>query len=355
MAHVRYHGRRAASLENDAVRITVLEGGGHIAEVLDKKTGVNPLWMPPWPSIEPGAYDPDDHPAYGSGADASLLAGIMGHNLCLDIFGGPSADEAKAGLPAHGETSTAAFEIQRTDDQLVLSATLPLSGLFVERELVLVDAGRAGGGLIRVRERVDNMGATDRPVGWTQHVTLGPPFLQPGQTELRVSATQSRVYEGTFGPADYLAAGADFNWPDAPLAGGGTTDLRLVDARKPASGYTAHLMDPRHEHASFLAYTPALGLAFGYVWRRADFPWMGMWDEHHSRSQPPWNGAVLTRGMEFGVSPFPESRREMIERGQLFETPVFRWIPAGARVAVEYWIVTRPAAAVPETLGWPGQ
>ena len=80
-----------------------------------------------------------------------------------------------------------------------------------------------------------------------------------------------------------------------------------------------------------------------------------MWEEHHSRSQPPWNGAVLTRGMEFGVSPFPESRREMIERGRLFDTPGFRWIPAGARVAVEYWIVTRPAAAVPETLGWPGQ
>ena len=153
----------------------------------------------------------------------------MGHNLCLDIFGGPSADEAKAGLPAHGETSTAAFDIERTDDQLVLSATLPLSGLFVEREIALVDAGRAGGGLIRVRERVDNMGATDRPVGWTQHVTLGPPFLQPGQTQLRVSATQSRVYEGTFGPADYLAAGADFSWPQAPLAAGGTADLRLVD------------------------------------------------------------------------------------------------------------------------------
>ena len=112
-------------------------------------------------------------------------------------------------------------------------------------------------------------------------------------------------------------------------------------------------MDPRHEHASFLAYTPALGLAFGYVWRRADFPWMGIWEENASRSHAPWNGATLTRGMEFGVSPFPESRREMIERGRLFGAPTFRWIPAAARVSVEYWIVARAADAVPETLEWP--
>lgn len=354
MAHVRYHGRRAAALENDAVRITVLEGGGHIAEVLDKATGVNPLWTPPWPSIEPAAYDPENHPLYGPGADASLLAGIMGHNLCLDIFGGPSADEAAAGLPVHGEASTAVFEIQGDGTTLAMNAALPFSSLQVEREISLVDAGGAGG-LIRVREAVQNVGATDRPVGWTQHVTLGPPFLQPGRTELRATATKSRVYEGTFGPADYLVAGADFSWPEAPKAGGGVADLRHVGAAKPASAYTAHLLDPARDHASFIAFTPGLGLAFGYLWRRADFPWMGMWEEHHSRTQPPWNGASITRGMEFGVSPFPESRREMIERSRLFDTPAFRWIPAGARVAVEYWIVTRPAAEIPETLGWPGE
>ena len=35
---------------------------------------------------------------YGTGSDARLLAGIMGHNLCLDIFGPPSDEEAQAGL-----------------------------------------------------------------------------------------------------------------------------------------------------------------------------------------------------------------------------------------------------------------
>jgi hypothetical protein len=41
-----------------------------------------------------------------------LLAGLMGHNLCLDIFGGPSDEEAAAGLSVHGEASVAPYEIE---------------------------------------------------------------------------------------------------------------------------------------------------------------------------------------------------------------------------------------------------
>jgi hypothetical protein len=355
MSIARYHGRRAATIENDTVRVTVLEGGGHIAEVLDKRTGANPLWTPNWPSIEPGAYDPADHAEYGTGVDASLLAGIMGHNLCLDIFGGPSAEEAAAGLPVHGEASTARFDIQKTAGTLSTRALLTLANLEVEREIALVELGRAGAAAVRVRETVHNLSASDRPVGWTEHVTLGPPFLEPGRTEFRASATRSQVVAGTFGPADYLLSGAEFDWPLAPRADGGTADLRVCNDARSSSAYTAHLMDPRSDRAFFVAFSPEYRLAFGYVWRRVDFPWLGIWEENGSRQQPPWNGVALTRGMEFGVSPFPESRREMIDRGRLFGVPTFRWIPAASRVSVEYWILSLGADVIPETLDRPGR
>ena len=87
-----YRGRRAATIANDHLNVTVLEEGGHIAEILDTRTGINPLWTPSWRSVEPSAYDGAAHPEFGSGADAKLLAGIMGHNLCLDMFGGPSSE-----------------------------------------------------------------------------------------------------------------------------------------------------------------------------------------------------------------------------------------------------------------------
>ena len=82
-----YRGRRAAAIENQFLRVTVLQEGGHIAEILDKETGINPLWTPPWRAIEPSAYGPDVYAEYGAGVEGKLLAGIMGHNLCLDIFG----------------------------------------------------------------------------------------------------------------------------------------------------------------------------------------------------------------------------------------------------------------------------
>jgi len=187
---------------------------------------------------------------------------------------------------------------------------------------------------------VENTSACDRPIGWTQHVTLGPPFLKKGVTQFHASATRSRVYEGTFGAADYLAPGADFTWPLAPDAAGGTIDLTVFTARPQSSAFTTHLMDPTREQAYFAAFTPDLKLAMAYVWQTSDFPWLGIWEENLSRPSAPWNGASITRGMEFGVSPFPETRRQMIDRGRLFDTPTFRWIPAKSRVEVEYRAVT---------------
>ena len=54
--------------------------------------------------------------------------------------------------------------------------------------------------------------------------------------------------------------------------------------------------------------------------------------------------------MEFGVSPMPESRRQMIDRGKLFGVPAYRWLPAKARLEVEYCAVMARADAIPETL-----
>ena len=339
-----YQGRRAVSIENAQLRATVLAEGGHIAEVLDKHTGINPLWTPPWESIEPSAFDPSQHASYGGAAEGRLLAGIMGHNLCLDIFGGPSPEEAAAGLGAHGEASVVAYAMEANGSTLIAHCELPQAGLAVTRNVEL------RGPAVAIRETVTNRTMCDRAVGWTQHVTLGPPFLKRGVTEFRASAKQSKVFEGTFGRADYLAPGATFEWPFAPTASGGAVDLRRYTDASMSSAYTAHLMDASRADAFFVAFDPEPQLAFGYVWRRADFPWMGIWEENCSRAGSPWNNRVVTRGMEFGVSPFPESRREMIERGRMFDTPTFRWIPAGTAVTTEYRIVMLHTSRVPEVI-----
>lgn len=339
-----FRGRRSRSIETPDLRVTVLEEGGHIAEILDKQSGVNPLWTPPWRSIEPSTYHPRAHPEYGDGAESKLLAGTMGHNLCLDLFGGPSEAEAAAGITVHGECSVVAYEIESEGSALVCRATAPVAGLRFERRLSIDRR------VVLIAETVENLTAVDRPIAWTQHVTLGPPFLAPGSTEFRATATRSKTFERDFaGGKGRLEIGAEFDWPYAPLIGGGAADLRVYPAAPVSAGYTTHLMDPGREQAWFVAFSPESKLAFGYTWKRADFPWLGIWDENRSREQPPWNGATLTRGMEFGVSPMPESRREMIERGSLFGQPAYRWIEAKQTLGVEYRAFVAPAESIPES------
>src|SRR5207247_941474 len=143
---------------------------------------------------------------------------------------------------------------------------------------------------VRIREAVENISDVDRPIAWTQHVTLGPPFLEKGTTQFRTTATRSKVFEEEFGRAAYLETGAEFNWPMAPRSGDGVADLRVFNNDSNSSAYTAHLMDRRHKHAFFIAFSPEFHLAFSYIWKRSDFPWMGIWEENHSRSEAPWNG-----------------------------------------------------------------
>ena len=347
MTKAIFKGRRAFCLENDTLRLTILEEGGHIAEVFDKRAGLSPLWVPHWTSVEPSEFSPEQHRHFGTGLDAKLLAGIMGHNLCLDLFGVPSQEEALGGLTVHGEASVDRYDTTESSGELRQRLRLPLAQLKFSRSIQL------HGQQVRIHEVVENLGATDRPLGWTQHVTLGPPFLDPAATQFRASFSRSMVSESDPGSNAYLKPGSEFTWPIAPRSDGGQSDMRQMHLTSPASGYTAHVGDPRREHAYFVAFSPQFRLAFGYIWKRRNFPWLGIWEENCSRQASPWDGRTITRGMEFGVSPFPETRREMVERNRLLDTPTYKWIPARGRLEAEYWILSQVADSIPESLSWP--
>ena len=343
MAQVFFANRRSHSIENEHLRVVVTEEGGHIAAIVDKASGINPLWSPPWPSIEPSSYDAAKHPEYGNDAESRLLSGILGHNLCLDLFGGPSSEEAAAGMTVHGEGSIAPYRTVESSDSLTQSVTLNSCGLTFERVVRLA----AGSRTIGITETVENLSACDRPVAWTQHVTLGPPFVEKGRTRFETTATKSKVIESDFtGGKGYMKIGAEFNWPMVPLEGGGSEDMRVYTSREVSGAFSTHLMDPSREHAWFVAWNPSAQLALAYIWRQSDFPWLGIWEENYSRESPPWNGKTLTRGMEFGVSPFPESRRAMIDRGGLFGVPGYRWIPARSKVQASYRAMLIPAESI---------
>ena len=324
-----YRNRRVARIENDKLIVTVSVEGGHIAEIVEKKTGINPLWTPPWPSIEPSTHSAATHPEYGNDWESKLLSGILGHNLCLDIFGPPSPAEYAAGVTVHGESSVVPYEITTAGAGMIAKAHLPIAQLDFEREIHL------DGDTVRIHETVTNLLGIDRPLAWTQHVTLGPPFLEPAITTLDFNAPQSMVFPGDFTDQPYKA-GAKFVWPHAPNKDGSTTDLRIQSTAGRSAGVTCHVVDPSSAEGSFQAFHSPTRLLFGYTWQRADFPWISLWEENRSRTFPPWNGNAVTRGVEFGVSPFAEGRRGMVERGLLLGVPTFRWLGARESLTVRY-------------------
>lgn len=346
MPTISFHNRAAVSIENHWLRVTVLREGGHIAEIRDKALDINPLWAPPWTTMEPSAHPIRDAPTFGQGPDAKLLAGIMGHNVCLDLFGATSGEEFREGIPTHGEVSVEPYTITETPRSLTARVELPLAQLRFERVITLDERN------VHIRETVDNFRADDRPIAWTQHVTFGPPFLSPS-THFQASVDRSLVSATDPGQDAYLLANAEFRWPFVPRREGGTSDLRQIHPTAPASAYTVHLTSPS-PHAFFTAYSAEHQFALSYLWHRDDFPWLGIWEENCSRTITPWDARTLARGLEFGVSPFPETCREMISRPPLFGAPMYKWLPAKGSLSAEYWITTQIVESEPGPSHWPG-
>ncbi len=339
ISRVSYRRRAAWELDNDVLRVTLLAGGGHIARVvLHGREEVNPLWQTPWPTYEPWAVTPRIEKQYGS----RLLAGIAGHNLCLGWFGDPSAEETRAGMGCHGEAPVARWRrvsqrVARNRLQLVLACDLPAAQMRVTRTLTMLPDECN----VRVCDTVQNMSRRDLPYTLCQHVTIGPPFLDPGVTVVDMPATTGHTFPGVFSVRQRLKADASFAWPRGPGAKGGAVDLRRLGTRA-SSDFSAQLIDPRREHAWVSALNPKLGLMLAYVWRREDYPWVGNWEENRARRSAPWNGRTLARGLEFANTPFPVSLRAAVDRGTFQGQKTFRWLPARCKLSTECMMLLLP-------------
>src|SRR4051794_25763968 len=158
-----FHGRRAWVLENGVMRVSVLAGGGHIAEVRllsdDPLKNVNPMRVPHYPTIEPFEYNDAKHnELYGNDPHRWLSSGYMGHLLCFPEYGPPSKEEVEAGLGNHGEAPIVEWRQIRVDNNaegvtLHYGAELPKTQFRVRRAVTL----RNGVRVVRVQEWVENL------------------------------------------------------------------------------------------------------------------------------------------------------------------------------------------------------
>ncbi|MEW5979618.1 MAG: hypothetical protein AB1898_27790 [Acidobacteriota bacterium] len=339
---ITWQGREAYAVTNDLIRLLLLRGGGHIAEFrFTTQSGmptVNPLWVPPWKTIEPSRYRQKAHTRmYGPLRDGKLLSGLAGHSLCLDYFGPPSDEEAAAGLSLHGEAPISMWREcgmnpGRVASSLFLGVDLPVAQLRFSRQIQLLP----GESVAYITETITNLRKADHFFHWTQHVTLGTPFLSGHQSYTVVSATRGRTDASYDEGKSLLASGRNFRWPLAPAAEGGTVDLSRPLAQRGRGFVVALQLDPRRTIEFVAAVNVRHGLMFGYCFRRDAFPWCAVWDENQAIAAPPWKRKTQAHAFEFGASPFPLPRRDAFALGPLFGTPTLAYIPASGRITVRY-------------------
>jgi len=347
-----WRGRKAYSLGNSVVRLTTLTGGGHIAEFqLEDSPTVSPLWVPPWRTIEPHQYQEKRHKRdYGTITEGKLLSGLAGHNICLDYFGSPSVEEAKLGLSQHGEApwsrwSEKNISRSRQHAALELSVRLPVSGLRFSREIEL----RKGESVAYFKEIVRNEKKADHFFHWTQHITLGLPFLSPDEALVSIPGTRGITYPHGYDEGRaLLSSNEEFHWPNAPLLEGGDVDLTRPFLRQGLGFVVAVLLEKKRDVGFVAAVNPKLGLLIAYCFKRRDFPWVAIWEENLGIAAPPWKQRTRARGLEFSTTPLPVLRRDTFLSGRLFDEPTLSCVPAMGRKTVHYLALL---AKVPKDFG----
>lgn len=295
-------GRPAVVLGNDKVELSVLVRGATLARLIMRDS--EPI--SPYP--------------------------LMGHFLCLDGFGDPSEQERAAGMPFHGEASRQTFEVISTRNSgsvgsLTMGASLPLAQERITRTFEVVD----GENVVYVTSDLESLVAIDRPIMWTEHVTLGPPFLERARVVVDMPATNCRVRRAVAEDPipGRLIPLRDFKWPIAPGNDGGQVDLRPEPVDAVSLDRATCQMDPQRRLAFVTALHLEKRILFGYIFRREDYPWLMNWMNYTGNE-------TAARGIEFSMQAFDGPRRDIVELNTLFGIPAFRWLSAKSKIQTRF-------------------
>lgn len=346
-----WKNRRAYRLSNGSIDLTVLLGGGHIADFRLTGSPLNTLWEAPWVTIDPHTFSPAEHAAtYGDGPAGKFLSGYTGHALVLGYFGMPSPEDEARGLPLHGEAASAEWTIVAAEEReetasLDLEVELPVHHLYARRKITL----HANALTAVIEETVVNRSGAENVLQWVQHAAFGEPFCTRADSSVFVPVSCAITWPLGYEGHELLPNDTEFNWPTAPTANRGQADL-TIPFQQDGTGFIASLLIPAERSDGYVAIQNRRhGLVAGYSFERQRFPWIALWEESCARSYAPWNGTTRVRGVEFGTSPMPLGLEQARAMPTLCGTPVFTSIPPGSQLSTAYEVFVSP---VPP--GWKG-
>jgi hypothetical protein len=255
----------------------------------------------------------------------------LGHFLCLDRWGQPSAAEEKNGMPFHGEASKVEWKIVRPPMQragaieIEMAAHLPLAGIAVKRRARLA----ANEAVVTIREEVTNTNKLGRVYNMVQHPTIGPPFLDE-TTLVDANAARGFLQSSPLPNPERPSV----RWPSAQKSGRRVDMRRLTD--DPDPNVVSYVIDEPYGWVT--ACNPGRRLLLGYLWKTEEYPWFNAW-RHVEKGKPAY------RGLEFGTTGLHQPYPTLVAKGRIFERPLFAYLDAGETVARSFamFLVRTPA------------
>lgn len=341
---VLWKNRQGYRISNGLIEMTVLLGGGHIADFRQCGFAVNALWEAPWTTIDPQNFASSEHARlYGEAPVGKFLSGYTGHALALGYFGMPLPDEAARGLPLHGEAASAAWDVTQVQEHrsfasLQLRADLPAYRLRVQRKMTI----GSGALTLAIQETVSNQSEEVREIQWVQHSAFGEPLLAPRDASLYIPAERAKTWPLGYEGHEMLPDNCEFAWPIIESGDGRLADLSSA-FQKHGTGFVASVLTRADRQQAFVAiYNRRMRLIAGYFFERKNFPWVALWEENCARTYPPWNGKTRVRGVEFGNTPMPLGLAYAQRTGTMFETPVLTAIGPRASMTIRYQMFLAP-------------
>jgi len=332
-------GRESYALQNSQMRVSILTGGGYIAELRlissEGDESVNPMFVPHYQTIDPHTYQPESHKdLYGVGRNGKLMAGYMGHFLCFPYFGGGvSTEEEELGYSTHGEAYTVNYQVEEKSmpdgAKILATGILPMTNYVVKRSLSMLP----GQSVVLVQEEIENLESLDRPYHWVQHVTFGKPFIEYGKTRLDAPVSRIAFSPDSDDPSNINAV----QWPMVNIEGQDLINIGVYDSDQGEGLYRAWFMDPERETTWFTMYNKEHNLLVGYIFSKEENPWIGDWQENQRLQTLPRNGKTVAWGLEVGTTPFG-SGISNIERDPLFDTKTYGTIAANEKKQQSYLI-----------------
>ncbi|MFO1539246.1 MAG: aldose 1-epimerase [Chloroflexota bacterium] len=291
---IHERGRRVLVLENELIRVELLpDKGSDIVSFLHKPSDTDALWHSAIGLRRPA--EDGRRPADDLTAFMDLYEG--GWQECFPN-GGPGVTYRGAPIPFHGELWAAAWDVSIVEDtpervSVLLTVETARTPFRVEKRLTLA-SGRA---VLVIDETIENTSATPFPVMWGHHPAFGAPFIDE-TCRIDLPPATGATKPGPAAPDSVLAPGAEFAWPHAPRADGGTIDLRAVpgpDARRSEWASMSGMAE------GWYGVTSARRrVGFGMRWDVAVFPYLWFWQVWGGGPDYPWWG----REYDFALEPW---------------------------------------------------